>query len=94
MFPEQGPIWNWIKENIHELSNLVGANYNKSGSGALRKIPEESIKELQAIFKETGGLEFFDIIKKKSEELAKQLNITFTKDDKDDYFKFVYEGSE
>lgn len=94
MFPEQGPVWDWIKENIHELSNLVGANYNKSGSGALRKIPEESINELQAIFKETGGLEFFDIIKKKSKELAKQLNISFTEDDKDDYFKFVYEGSE
>ncbi len=67
-FPEQGPVWEWIRENRQEILQRLGANYGKYGAGTLRKIPEESLRELRAIFAETGALERFDQIKKSVEE--------------------------
>ncbi|NSW44594.1 MAG: 4Fe-4S dicluster domain-containing protein [Bacteroidales bacterium] len=92
MFPEQGPVWEWVKENIKTLSLTVGANYHGSGSGSLRQIPQESINELKAIFKQTGGADFFELIENKSEEKAKELGLTFHKGEKDEYFYDVYES--
>jgi heterodisulfide reductase subunit C len=67
-FPEQGPVWDWIRENRHEILQRLGANYRNYGAGTLRKIPEESLQELRAIFAETGALERFEQIKKSGEE--------------------------
>ncbi len=91
MFPEQGTVWDWIKENISLLSTFIGANYHGEGSGSLRKIPKESIEELQAIFELTGGKDFFELIEKKSEEYAKSKCIEFQKGSiEDEYFQQIY----
>jgi heterodisulfide reductase subunit C1 len=65
-FPEQGPIWDWYRENRIELLKRLGANYNNTGPGVLRKIPDQSLEDLKAIFLETGALERFDQIEKGS----------------------------
>jgi heterodisulfide reductase subunit C len=92
MFPEQGPVWDWIKENIEKLSIQVGANYHGNGSGSLRTIPQESMDELRAIFKQTGGTDFFELIENKSEIKAKELGMGYNKGEKDEYFYSVYEN--
>jgi len=65
-FPEQGPIWDWYRDNRVEILKRLGANYNNAGPGALRKIPDQSLEDLKAIFLETGALERFDQIEKGS----------------------------
>lgn len=55
--PEQGPIWEWYKENIEEIAPKLGANYHGNGPGALRTIPEEDLDEVRRIFEVTGGME-------------------------------------
>lgn len=55
--PEQGPIWEWYKENIEEIAPKLGANYHGNGPGALRTIPEEDLNEVRRIFEVTGGME-------------------------------------
>lgn len=60
--PEQGPIWQWYRENIKEVSPKFGANYHGEGAGALRKIDEETMNELRSIFKVTGADSFLDEI--------------------------------
>lgn len=63
-YPEQGPIWEWFRENRQEILQRLGANYGKEGAGALRKISQQSLQELKAIFAETGALERFEQIEK------------------------------
>jgi heterodisulfide reductase subunit C len=63
-FPEQGPVWEWFRENRVAILERLGANYNKAGSGTLRKISEQSLADLQAIFVETGAMERFAQIEK------------------------------
>lgn len=58
-FPEQGPVWEWFKNNRESLLSKLGCSYNQELPGALRKISPDSMKELNAIFKETGALERF-----------------------------------
>jgi heterodisulfide reductase subunit C len=87
-FPEQGPVLNWIKENIHTISKNIKFNYKGEGSGALRKIPEESIKELHSIFEITGGKAFFDKITKSTEQYFKDNKNINT----DNLFDITFEG--
>ncbi len=54
--PEQGPIWEWYRENIHEIAPKLGANYHGNGAGALRDIPQEDLDEVRRIFEITGGM--------------------------------------
>ncbi|MCQ2051488.1 MAG: 4Fe-4S dicluster domain-containing protein [Bacteroidaceae bacterium] len=62
--PEQGPVWEWYRNNITELAPKFGANYNGSGPGALRHIEDKTMEELREIFKVTGGDKFRDTILK------------------------------
>ncbi len=57
MHVEQGPVWRWYINNIEEVSDKLGANYHKEGSGALRRIPHEDMDEIRKIFEVTGGME-------------------------------------
>jgi heterodisulfide reductase subunit C1 len=61
-YPEQGPVWDWYRENRVAVLDRLGANYNLKGAGTLRQISPESISELHSIFRETGALERFDQI--------------------------------
>ncbi|MBO4499262.1 MAG: 4Fe-4S dicluster domain-containing protein [Bacteroidaceae bacterium] len=58
--PEQGPVWEWYRNNIEEVAPRFGANYHGDGPGALRKIDKKTMDELRSIFEVTGGKAFLD----------------------------------
>ena len=87
MHPELGPVGEWIYENKEEVYKRVGANYNGEGVGALRKIPQESLDEINRIFEVTGGFDRFDKIENFSKLKAESLGF---KDDQEEYFHHVY----
>jgi heterodisulfide reductase subunit C1 len=89
MYPEQGPVWEWLRENRESMLERLGTSYNKEQSGTLRKISQESLNDLKKIFDETGGTQRFEKIEKYSSAKANELNIDFNKG-KDDYFKYLY----
>jgi len=53
--PEQGPVWDWVYNNMEDVYAAVGANLDGKGEGAMRKIDDEDLKELHDIFKISGG---------------------------------------
>ncbi len=61
-FPEQGPVWEWYRENRVAMLDRLGANYHKAGAGTLRTISEQSLADLKAIFLETGAISRFELI--------------------------------
>jgi heterodisulfide reductase subunit C1 len=88
--PEQGPVWEWIQNNLQDVMKRVGANYRGDGPGVLRKIPQEALDELKKIFDVTGGTERFDKIEKYSADKAKQMGLEFKDGLDNEYFKQVY----
>ena len=89
MHPEQGPIWDWFKQNRIQMLERLGANYQKTGSGTLRQISKESLDDLQRIFDETGATERFDKIEKQSAIKANELGM-----DRNEYFDYLYNGDQ
>jgi len=89
MYPEQGPVWDWLKQNKSSILERLGTSYQKEQSGTLRKIPQESLDDLKRIFDETGATHRFEQIEKYSENKAKELGFDFS-EGKDDYFKYLY----
>ena len=89
MYPEQGPVWEWLRQNRESLLERLGTSYNKEQSGTLRKISQESLNDLKKIFDETGASRRFEKIEKYSAAKAKELKIGFS-EGKDDYFKYLY----
>ena len=57
---EQGPVWQWFRDNIEEIAPKLGANYHGEGPGALRDIPHEDMEEVRKIFEVTGAMELRD----------------------------------
>jgi heterodisulfide reductase subunit C len=90
MFPEQGPIWDWIRKYSKEIYNRFGNSYNKTGSGALRKIPEEAMHELHEIFRITGTLQRFNKIENDAARYAKKTNTEYDSNIVNDYFLKTY----
>lgn len=74
---ESGPVWKWHTEHLEKSLERQGARYMQDGPGVLRKIPQESLDELQAIFDVTGGTERIRLVeqcsKKKAEEMCVDL---------------------
>ncbi len=64
-FPEQGPVWDWLKKNRKSVLKKLGSSYGVEAAGSLRVIPESSMRDLKAIFDITGATERF----KKLEDL-------------------------
>jgi heterodisulfide reductase subunit C len=62
--PEQGPVWQWYRDNAGSILKRLGANYKGDGSGTMRKISDEDLKELQRIFEVTGATKRFEDIEK------------------------------
>ncbi len=89
MYPEQGPVWEWLRKNRESMLERLGTSYNKDQSGTLRRTSPESLYDLRRIFEETGGTQRFDKIEKYSSVKAKELKKNFSKG-KDDYFNFLY----
>jgi len=90
MYPEQGPVWDWLRENRAEILERLKTQYNKSGSGTLRQTSEESLGDLKKIFDETGGTERMNLIEEFSRGAANKMGIDFS-EGRDDYFMEVYE---
>lgn len=90
MYPEQGPVWDWLQKNWSEVMARLGANYQGDGPGILRKIPEEALDEIREIFKVTGGDERFEKIEHFSREKAKELNLEFGEGIDNEYFSHIF----
>ena len=84
--PESGPVMEWVLNNREEVYARVGANYMKSGPGVLRKIEQEDLDELKAIFDVSGGTEHMETIDKFSEKKAKEMGMTM-----EEYRKYTFE---
>ena len=63
-YPEQGPVWEWLRQNREPILDRLGAVYKKEGPGTLRQISQESLDDLQKIFDETGATERFSKIER------------------------------
>lgn len=87
MYPEQGPVWDWLKQNRKEVLERLGTSYQKDQGGTLRQIPEESLNDLQRIFDETGATERFEKIETQSALKADELGM-----DRKAYFDYLYNG--
>lgn len=88
MYPEQGPVWDWLSQNRQQLLERFGTSYEKEKSGTLRQIPEESLKDLQRIFDETGATKRFEQLEKLSDKKAKEMGMN-----RDRYFDYLYNGN-
>lgn len=86
VFPEQGPIWQWIRNNRETILKKVGANYKGKGVGAIRSIPQEDLDEIRKIFEVTGGIEWMENIEKHSERKAQEMGINFGNSSHSEYF--------
>ncbi|MHC1705146.1 MAG: 4Fe-4S dicluster domain-containing protein [Tenuifilaceae bacterium] len=90
MYPEQGPIWDWLKQNKEQVLERLGASYKKEQSGTLRQTSKESLDDLKRIFDETGATQRFEKIEEYSRINAQETNINFSNGN-DDYFKKMFE---
>lgn len=91
LHPEQGPVWKWYVENAEEVADRMGANYNKYGPGALRKIPEKNLEEVRRIFDVTGGTSFYASIEKFSKAKSLEMKLGFEEtDSNNEYFFHTY----
>ena len=90
MHPEQGPVWDWVRENAKEVYERCGGNYKGEGVGAMRKIPDEALAELKRIFDASGGTEFFENIEIHSKRKAEEMGLQFDETNNCEYFKHVY----
>jgi heterodisulfide reductase subunit C len=88
-YPEQGPVWKWMRENRVSMLKRLGASYRENRSGALRNTNKESLNDLKKIFDETGGTARFEKIERYSSEMAKKMNKEFSKE-KDEYWRYLY----
>lgn len=85
MYPEQGPVWDWLRQNRQQVLERLGTSYQKNDNGTLRQIPEESLNDLRRIFDETGATERFEQLEKLSDQKAKEMGMN-----RDIYFNYLY----
>jgi heterodisulfide reductase subunit C1 len=90
MHPEQGPVWEWVYENRNEIFKRLGANLDREGSGAMRKISDTALTELKSIFDITGGTELWNSIEKFSKEKAQEEGYGTDEEGMKNYFDFIY----
>jgi heterodisulfide reductase subunit C len=88
-YPEQGPVWDWLRNNRVSMMKRLDTSYGEDRSGTLRNTMKESLDDLKKIFDETGGTQRFEKIEKYSSAKAKELNKKF-KEGKDEYWGFLY----
>ncbi len=73
---ESGPVYKWHLEHIEQTMKRLGANYKGEGPGVLRKIPQESLDEIKAIFDVTGGTERIKQVEAASKKKAQEMGLT------------------
>jgi len=90
-YPEQGPVWDWYHKNRQKVLERLGAAYQREESGALRKIPDESLHNLKKIFEETGAAQRFEMFEQTARARALKEGIDFDYTNDCEYFKRLYE---
>lgn len=88
-YPEQGPVWEWMRTNRKSILKRLGTSYGEDMPGTLRNTMKESLKDLKKIFDETGGTRRFEKIEKYSAEKAAESGMEFS-EGKDEYWRFIY----
>ena len=83
---ESGPVFKWHLEHLRDDMERLGANYQGEGPGILRRIPQEDLDEIQAIFDVTGGTERIETVARFSREKAEEMGMTL-----DEYERFTFE---
>ncbi|MCQ2056996.1 MAG: 4Fe-4S dicluster domain-containing protein [Bacteroidaceae bacterium] len=73
---ESGPVWKWHMEHLEKSMERQGANYMGDGPGVLRKIPQESLDDLKAIFDVTGGTERIRLVEEYSQKKADEMGMS------------------
>ena len=86
---ESGPVWKWHTEHLEDSYARQGANYMGEGNGILRKIPQESLDDLKAIFDVTGGTERIETIEKYSRQKAQEMGMTL-----EEYERYTFENND
>lgn len=74
--PESGPIGKWIEENLDAVHKRLGSNLDGAGPGILRKVPQEDLDELKAIFDITGATERLNNVEKLSLIKASEMGLS------------------
>ena len=74
--PETGPVWKWERDNMVDIFARLGANLDGDGPGPMRRIPRESLEELDRIFEVTGGKARFEKIEEASAAKAREMGLT------------------
>ena len=87
LHPEQGTVWKWIIDNDEQIYGQFTSCYGKEGAGALRKVSDETLAEINKIFEITGGKEMFDTIERFSYEKAREMGFDGANED---YFMEIY----
>lgn len=86
---ESGPVWKWHTEHLEDSYARQGANYMGEGNGILRKIPQESLDDLKAIFDVTGGTERIETVEKYSRQKAQEMGMTL-----EEYERYTFENND
>lgn len=83
--PEYGTVGKWIEENLEDVYARVGAVYDKDETGALRRIPQESMDDLHRIFEVTGANGHLKKIYEASHRKAEEMGLS-----EEEYFDRVF----
>lgn len=83
---ESGPVWKWHTEHLEDSLARQGANYMGDGPGILRKIPQESLDELKAIFDVTGGTSRIEAVEEFSRQEAEKMGMSL-----EEYERYTFE---
>lgn len=90
MHPEQGTVWEWIFENRKDVFERFGGNLDKEGAGAMRKISDDTLKEINEIFHVTEGSKLYKLIENFSKVKAEQLGYPSGEEGMKQYFDDLY----
>lgn len=74
--PESGLVWKWEEKHLDEVFERLGGNLDGEGNGAMRKIPDEDLKQLKRIFDETGATLRMEKVREAGEKLAMELGLS------------------
>lgn len=89
LHPEAGKVWEWQEQHLEDIYSRMGANLDGDGTGALRRIPQHDLDELQRIFDITGATERINTINRYSMQKAQEMDLT-----EEEYFMKVFTETE
>ena len=73
---EAGLVWEWVHNNIDDVFDRLGANLDKDGPGAMRKIPQKDLDELKRIYDITGATQRLENVRQAGLKKAEELGLT------------------